>query len=264
MLFPLLYIKNILLAIGQDPQVVDIAVIYIYYCIPGVFLNAFSMQNVLYCALLESTKIFVYEGIVSNVTHISMLILCVGYLDMGFTGLAIASSAQFISRWVCSMLFMKFCDNKKITDHATEPFFSAVTFSELGHQARMSINQCVMGVWNWWGLEVFTLFAGYVSTTALAAQAILRAVSMLAYMVPVGLRMATQITIGKSVGAQNSSGIKKYYRTSLEMGAIYALIMATVFMTCERSIFGVFTHNEEVMAALASTWLMFTLFCMVD
>lgn len=58
-----------------------------------------------------------------------------------------------------------------------------------------------MGVWNWWGLEVIVLYAGYVSTTALAAQAVLRAIAMLAYMVPVGLRMATQITIGKSIGA---------------------------------------------------------------
>jgi hypothetical protein len=34
----------------------------------------------------------------------------------------------------------------------------------------------LMGVWNWWGLESFGLFAGYISTTALAAQAVLRAI----------------------------------------------------------------------------------------
>jgi Na+-driven multidrug efflux pump len=130
-LFPLLYIKDILLGIGQDPEIVDIAVVYIYWCMPGVFLNAFSMQNVLYCGLLESTRIFVYEGIVSNVTHITMLIIFVGWLGMGFTGLAIASSAQFTSRWVCSVLFMKFNENHKITDHSNVPFFSKVSVQDL-------------------------------------------------------------------------------------------------------------------------------------
>jgi hypothetical protein len=34
-----------------------------------------------------------------------------------------------------------------------------------------------MGVWNWWGMEVFTFMAGYVSVTAFAAQTVLRAIS---------------------------------------------------------------------------------------
>jgi multidrug resistance protein, MATE family len=201
MIWPLLYIKDILIYIGQDPDVVNLAAVYVHYCIPGVLLNAFSMQNVLYCAMLEGTRVFVYEGIVSNVTHISLLILLVGVFDMGFVGLCIASSCQFISRWVCSAVFMKLTDNKNISEYKTEPFFSKASIQDLGHQVRLATTQCVMGVWNWWGLEIFTLYAGYVSTTALAAQSILRAVSMLAYMVPVGLRMATQMTIGKNVGS---------------------------------------------------------------
>lgn len=121
-----------------------------------------------------------------------------------------------------------------------------------------------MGVWNWWGLEMFVLFGGYVSTTALAAQSVLRAVAMLSYMIPVGLRMATQITIGKSIGNQNSKGIRKYYRTSLEMGLIYAVIMATILLTNSTRIFGIFTQNVEVMEALTSTLVTFIVFCIVD
>jgi Na+-driven multidrug efflux pump len=59
-----------------------------------------------------------------------------------------------------------------------------------------------MGVWNWWGLEVFTFMAGYVSTTAFAAQSILRAISQFVYMPTVGLRLATQTMIGTSAGAK--------------------------------------------------------------
>jgi Na+-driven multidrug efflux pump len=43
MFFPLLYMREILLAIGQDPVIVNIAVKYINWCIPGVFFNAISV-----------------------------------------------------------------------------------------------------------------------------------------------------------------------------------------------------------------------------
>jgi Na+-driven multidrug efflux pump len=48
------------------------------------------------------------------------------------------------------------------------------------------------------------------------------------------------------------------------MGMMYAFLMAIYFTTNETSIYGTFTHNEAVMADLASTWTMFTLFCIVD
>jgi Na+-driven multidrug efflux pump len=56
-LVPIIYIKQILLAIGQDSQVIDVAAMYVYYVFPGAFLNSLAMQNVFYCSGLESTAI---------------------------------------------------------------------------------------------------------------------------------------------------------------------------------------------------------------
>jgi hypothetical protein len=72
-------------------------------------------------------------------------------------------------RFVASEIFMRTSNNPKISEHLKEPFFSSLTFKDLGYQAKLSLLQCSMGVWNWWGLEVFTLMAGYVSVTAFAA-----------------------------------------------------------------------------------------------
>ena len=59
-LIPILYMKNILLAIGMQPEVVSIAVSYILYVFPGAFLNSLAMQNVFYCMGLESTAISLF------------------------------------------------------------------------------------------------------------------------------------------------------------------------------------------------------------
>jgi hypothetical protein len=52
--------KNILLAIGMQAEVVSIAVTYILYVFPGAFLNSLAMQNVFYCMGLESTAISLF------------------------------------------------------------------------------------------------------------------------------------------------------------------------------------------------------------
>jgi hypothetical protein len=72
-------------------------------------------------------------------------------------------------RFVASEIFMRTSKNPKISEHLREPFFSPHSFENLGGQAKIALMQCSMGVWNWWGLEVFTLMAGYVSVTAFAA-----------------------------------------------------------------------------------------------
>jgi len=96
---------------------------------------------------------------------------------MGYTGVCIASSLQWVARLLATMYFMRVVKEPKITDHNNEPFFTATTVTDLKYMAKISALQCVMGVWNWWGLEFFTLSAAYVNTTALAAQSVFRALS---------------------------------------------------------------------------------------
>ena len=84
--------------------------------------------------------------------------------------------------------------------------------------------QCSMGVWNWWGMEVFTFMAGYVSVTAFAAQTVLRAISQLVYMAPVGMRMAATIKLGKLVGAQDANACAHFYSVSVYLILIFALM----------------------------------------
>ena len=93
------------------------------------------------------------------------------------------------------MYYMRRVDEPKITDYNDEPLFCANTVTDLSYLTKISALQMIMGVWNWWGLEFFTLAAAYVSTTALAAQSVFRAISQFIYMIPVGLRLGTQIKI---------------------------------------------------------------------
>ena len=202
LLVPLLSCKQIMLALGLPADVVEYAARYIHICIPGVILNGFGIINSVYCNHLEGKKCILTNGICSNLTHIVVLILLLGVFDMGFDGICITMSLSLSARWVGSMLYMRFTSNKKITDHNTEPFFTRLTIQHLGYQVKICLVQCMMNVWPVWGFELYTMMAGYISTTAMAAQSILRASSLLVFLFPFGIRMAALVNVGKCVGSK--------------------------------------------------------------
>lgn len=242
----------------------ELAAIYINWCIPGVFFNAFAMQNTLYCANLESTVASLIQGFASTLTHAVLLYVFVGLLGMGYTGLCIASSLQFVTRWVATYIFMHTTSNPKISKYNSVPFFDKNSVTDLKFQAKISVMQCTMGVWNWWGLEAFVFMSSYVSTTALAAASVLRAISQFTYMIPVGLRLATQILIGKKIGAQSEPECKHLYHVSMTMGIIYASAVALLFALFQMPLCKIFTSDEQVLAELSGVWVAFILFCILD
>lgn len=167
-------------------------------------MNGFGMNNAIYCNQLEGNAVMMFSGFAANVTHITLIILCVGFLDMGFQGVCIASGASLCARFFGSLYFMYNTKIDAIREQKKEPLFTKLTIQHLGFQLKICFHQLMMGVWPIWGLEVFTMMAGYISTAALAAQTILRATALLIFMFPFGLRTATQVFIGKNVGREDA------------------------------------------------------------
>ena len=164
-------------------------------------------------------------------------------------------------------MFIRKTENKKIACSNDVPMLQASTFKDLGVQAKISVSQCIMGVWNWWGLEIFVFMAAYVSsdpTNALAAQTVLRAISQTCYMPTVGFRMATQMTVGKNIGAKRPEFASHYYRTAVKTALSYSILIFTLFMLFPRPIQMIFTQNEELLATMAATWFFFNTFIFFD
>jgi Na+-driven multidrug efflux pump len=86
-----------------------------------------------------------------------------------------------------------------------------------------------MGVWSWWGLEFFVLMGGYISTAALAAQSIFRAIAQTAFLIPIGIRWANTVLLSKNVGQQSVEGCKHYFKVGTQMVLAYSVFMMIIF-----------------------------------
>jgi len=47
-MIPCYYSKEIMIAIGEDPEIIDLAATYVYINAPGAFANAFAFQNIFF------------------------------------------------------------------------------------------------------------------------------------------------------------------------------------------------------------------------
>ena len=56
-------------------------------------------------------------------------------------------------------------------------------------------------MWGWWAFDIFTLISSYMGETAIACQTVLRSITLLFSMIPVGNMSASNILVGNGIGA---------------------------------------------------------------
>ena len=79
-MIPCYYCKEILTAIGEEAEVIDIAVEYVYINAPGAVANAFAFQNIFFGVQMEAAEIAIWQGVAQIVTHVTLLlVLCLYY-----------------------------------------------------------------------------------------------------------------------------------------------------------------------------------------
>ena len=57
-----------------------------------------------------------------------------------------------------------------------------------------------MGIWGFWSLDIFTLLASSMSTSAFAAQSIIRTIGYLLVMLPLTCDGCATVLVGNAVG----------------------------------------------------------------
>ena len=104
--------------------------------------------------------------------------------DMRMTGIAIASSLQFVVRALISIVCV-YLD--KDLEKCLLPILHEDSWKGLGDMAKLGFSSILLKVMGWWALEIFTQLASFEAVQALAGQTILRNIGLFTYMIPAGL-----------------------------------------------------------------------------
>ena len=213
-LIPMLFIRSIYRAIGQNDRVADLAAQYVWICLPGIFWYFHQMALQLYS---NAHKVLYYAIIsMAGAAAVHALILAIFCaFDQQFLGVCVASSAQFFARFLIQWLLVAYGGKFDFPECHDVRLFSKETVVNLRNQIVLGLASCGMGVWGWWAFEIFTLMASYLSEELIAGQTIMRSLGLLTYMIPVGFSFATQIKVGHFIGCGNQAAIKYYFAASM-------------------------------------------------
>ncbi len=103
-----------------------------------------------------------------------------------------------------------------------------------------------LSVWSWWAMDIFTVISSYMAIGVLTAQYILRNVTLLTFMIPVGIMMSSQIIVGNNIGANKVGVAKLYAYMCFKTAVIWGFCTILILLIFRPYILGLFTTDPIV------------------
>ncbi|GAA5809471.1 hypothetical protein MFLAVUS_002879 [Mucor flavus] len=250
------YAENILLYMGQTPELASMAQTYITIITPTIFLSftiasirkflqGLAHINNILKQMIGEMRVTMYLIIILFPINILSDYYFLIYLDLGYIG------AAYQNVFFCSMLLLTYIlfvfmytDAKKYWPGFTDQAFTQWgVFLKLGIPGMLSVSTD-------WAFEVCAIIAGVLGQTSLAAQSVVLTVNMLLLMIPTAITTALIVRLGHHLGANQPQKTKLCVMISTFLGLIFVLVDAIVMYTYRSKIAHTFSTDQEVILAI--------------
>ncbi|XP_058490980.1 multidrug and toxin extrusion protein 1-like isoform X1 [Solea solea] len=239
--------QNILLCLGQEPEVARIAQLYITAFLPAVPAMFLYQLQVSYLQNQGLILPQMYTAAAANVANVLTNYVFLYWLDLGVSGSAAANSLSQV--YICAFLFA-YIRWKKL--HVkTWGGWSMESLQEWGSYMKLAIPSTMMTCFEWWVYEIGGFFAGMLSEDELAAQHAVVMVAFITYMFPLGVQGAACARVGNALGAGDTARAILASKLSLALAGGIAIVQG-LFLGATKSVIGfMFTSDEKIVALVS-------------
>lgn len=234
----------VLLFLGQDPLICEMAGRYARWLLPVVFATA-TLQPLV--KFLQTQSVVLPMALFSVATlcfHIPFCYLLVYKFGVGYRGAAIASG---VSNWLNVLLlalYVKYSARCK----RTWTSFSVEAFNDLPAFFKLAIPSTVMICLEYWSFEGLVILSGLLPNPQLETSTLSISLTTIAllYMVPFGISASVSTRVSNELGAGRPNAAKASVAIGVGMGLAEGTLMATgLYMG--RNLWGwAFTSEMEV------------------
>lgn len=266
---PFFWAEDILIAMGQDMAVADLAHIYLQIVIWQMVPALIVMTLKAFLAAMEHTAIILWAtigtAVMNGFVNYALIFGNWGAPEMGIRGAAMASFAVTLVTvailviyvlWVLPQfqLFKNFWRSDSAVMKRVYRLGWPIGLTSLAESGLFSASAVMMG---------------WIGPLALAAHGVAIQLVSLTFMVHIGFSQAATVRAGRALGRRDELSLRRGGITAIGMSAVYAMMTSAVFLAMPETLIGLFIDPDETARAtllrLGASFLMVgALFQLVD
>lgn len=135
-----LNMERILLAMGQDPEIVRAAYSYTMWLIPVLLLQAILLPLIKFFQTQRAVFLLLISTIITVCCHVPLCWLMIDKLELGFKGVAYALNISLFLEVACLCAFVRFDPRFNKTFES----FTSEAFQDFGEFFRLAIPAAIM------------------------------------------------------------------------------------------------------------------------
>ncbi|KAI8975040.1 mate-domain-containing protein [Mycotypha africana] len=249
----------IMLKFNQDPDLAELAGLFLRYLLPGApayiafeatkrYLQAQGiMQASTYCMLITAP--------VNFILNYSFVYPC----QLGFIGAPLATS---LSYWIMFGLLLLY--TKYVAGYEGWGGWSRQCLKDWWPFVKLASSGIVIICAEWSAFEIASLAASYLGTIDLAAQSILITISSATYTVPLGISVAATNRVGNVLGSGDSIKARRATRSALLFAVAFGCLNSTFVLLFRTQLGKLFSSDQEVIDRVALVLPLFAVFQIAD
>lgn len=166
-------------------------------------------------------------SLLATIFHIILTFVFVYLLDWGFLGICWSTFGYFFIRMVLNVAQCSLSSDVPAVPDVH--FFSKETVSNLGPLININFTSGIMGVWQIWSLDIFTLMASQMPVSKFAAQSIMRNIGQFTILIPMTSGGSILFLTGNAVGQKNKNKALLVFSEVAKIAGI-AWFLQTLFL----------------------------------
>jgi len=244
----------VLLAFGQDPATVAIAVRYVRVQLPALpfFLLFMVVRQYLQARGIVRPAMWIAFGSIAVNAGLNALLIfgLWGLPRLEAVGAGVATAITQVLMLVALLLSIRWFRLQRGARTLVDP--RRVRRAHLAEIARYGGPLALQLAMEYWAFAIASLWAGRLGAAQLAAHSIALNLAAVSYMVPLGISSAATTRVGNKIGAGDPEGAHRAGNVALALGAVTMLGFASIYVAGRHLIPLAFTGDRTVVAMTAA------------